>query len=284
MERTQSATGVRDAHAPSNPMRPNRLNDWGPFLRLCLLLLILTGVVDTAVVVIVWALGGLRPGPYLDWAAVEALGTIGATFTSLLLAGGIYFVFDETRERREQSAKSDQLSRLRDGPYIRIDLSIDGFRQPHLVLPPVQFVYTAEDLQLEDELRALSEQLRTPGEDGLGLCLYLQNLQSQPLAVATGIVLKLGVRWKRVGHDGSGSAEITIRYLAPGQTFCLKLGEIGPDVERLTVKTLSVCYIDINGEVLYGAHGAIDLLYYVEGGRAHVFNQRGTVRADERGD
>jgi hypothetical protein len=284
LEPTRLTSGEREAHPKSALSWLNRLTEWKAFLLLCCLLLLLTCLVDAAVLVSVWTFGGWKRGPYVDWAAVEALGTIGAAFTSVLVAGGIYFVFVETRERREQAAKSDQLNRLRHGPYVRVDLAIDGFKQPHLILPPVQYVYTAEDLQLEDELKALSDSLGPAGGDGLGLRLYLQNLQSQPLAIAAGIVLKLGVKWIRSGSEGSGRVEVTVRYLAPGQTFCLQLGEIARDVERLTLKTLSVRYTDINDEVLFGAHGAIDLLYYVQGGRAHGVNQRGTVRSDERGD
>ncbi len=284
MEPTRLTSSRREAPPKSGLSRPHRLNEWWPFLRLCVLLVLLTCLVEAVVLGSVWALGGWKQGPYVDWSAVEALATIGAAFTSVLVAGGIYFVFDETRERREQAAKSDQLNRLRHGPYVRVDLAIDGFKQPHLALPPVQYVYTAEDLQLEQELKVLSEGLGPPGGNGLGLRLYLQNLQSQPLAIAAGLVLKLGIKWIRAGNEGSGRAEVTVRYLAPGQVFCLQLGEVAKDVERLTLRTLSVRYTDINDEVLFGAHGAIDLLYYVQEGRAHVVNQRGTVRADERSD
>lgn len=265
-------------------------SDFHKLVILALALHFLAAVLLAGFLTVVWLSGGWRQGAYVDWAGVGALASIVSSSAALLVAAGLYFVFDETRARRTAEASTARASRLSAAPYLRIDVGLWGFSQPGFRLPKAPYFYRPSELGLDNEqqLKDLNSRIGTTAEEALSLRLCVTNLQKRPLAIAAKVELGFNYSWKRGSSGGEDAFGLTIRYLAPGQTFGMELCRVGFEVEELALSVRRVLYDDINGEPWHGAHGAIDLLYYLQanggGTTAYVTNQRGTIREQERED
>ena len=94
------------------------------------------------------------------------------------------------------------------------------------------------------------------------LVLWVQNLQTAPLATAYNISVRVLVAWDENEPDSTAVVEVTFTYLVAGQTTAFKLTDVRSELPWLFAQVLEVTYEDIFGtDRLTDAHGALRMLY-----------------------
>ncbi len=212
----------------------------------------------------IWVFGGLdTQGRFIDWAAIGALGTIGAAVATVLAVGTLAFAARELQNRAEElrrQAEADRVTRL---PYLRVDIGLDGIAANGFTPPHTEHLFDADDFDPSGSL-GLFDQI-APSQsatDAMGLVLWVTNLQSAALGIAYKIEVKVLVAWDENDPLQTAETLVEFTYLAPGQTTAFKLTDIRTDLPWLFAKVVEVSYEDIFGlERLPESHGALTMLY-----------------------
>lgn len=247
-----------------------------------------------------WAAGGIdTEGSFIDWSAVEAVGTVASailalgTFTAVGLAA---MEFERSREHARADAEHQhnlqQMERKRErrryGPYLRIDIAFLEFRDATLSLPSGNRLLTAEELGVEEELTGVFGRLDpAPRSPSYSLGLWIQNMQRHPLGIADVVRVELLVRWQLPGDDEIWAAtfSVAVQYVEPGSVTPVLMRRLRKDLVHFCIRVTGVVYQDIapdgrdsSEQFLQEAHGAMMMRYDRDGG---VTNERHIFRRTE---
>lgn len=213
------------------------------------------------------ALGGVRlDGETVDWEAVGALATIGATVATAGAAAALALAMQQVRTQ-------DRDERVSRKPYLRVDL---GFRerigQARGFLPKEPSHYfSMSDLGKDPDIPDLGPLLAEEGEPAFTLTLWVTNAQSAPLGTAYEIQVECTVAWTweataSEGRDFDGEATITVEfvYLEPGRVTGLELARLKRTPQVILANVRAVSYGDVFGGSsprLSDHHGALEMSY-----------------------
>jgi hypothetical protein len=211
---------------------------------------------------VIWMLGGIGTrGEELDWTVVAAVSGVISALTSIATASALGLAaveFDRQAEARSSEARRDRVSRM---PYVRADVGFAGHLQSAGFEPPgASRIFTMEEFKSE----VLFPNVRASigSSDGHQVVLWLTNLQTQPLGIASGVRVEVLVGWEsRSGVPSTEAGELELTYLAPESTTAVELFRVRPNLGVLRVTVHRVEYCDLFGAVSRDTHGALTLQY-----------------------